>query len=134
MTKEGIRAEEALTKLSIVQPRYHWIISVYGLSGDATAAYKTIAREMVESTQAFITNLFDRVISNALLLVVGAVLLWIYMSMFGIADAGVKKTSAIAADGTVQIASNGFSTPSTRRVGYVANEVRLAARASGSVC
>lgn len=134
MTKEGMRAEMALTKLSIVQPRYHWIIAVYGLSGDATAAYKTIAREMVESTQQFITNLFDRVISNVLLLVVGVVLFWIYASMLGIADAGVKRTGAIAADGAIQIASAQLAPPTHMHFGQVENEAWLAARASGLVC
>jgi hypothetical protein len=55
--KSGMKNEEALTRLSMVQPRYHWIINVYGLSGDASSAYKSIAAEMVERTQAFVRNL-----------------------------------------------------------------------------
>ena len=91
--RSGKRAEDALAELSIIQPRYHWIIKVYGLSGDASSAYKTIAREMTDRTQDFIAVLFDRVISNLLLLLVGATLIWIYLSMFGIANSGIKKAA-----------------------------------------
>lgn len=91
--KSGMKNEEALTRLSMVQPRYHWIINVYGLSGDASTAYRSIAAEMVERTQAFVRNLFDGVISKLLMLLVGAVLMWIYLSMFGIADSGIKKAA-----------------------------------------
>lgn len=93
LMRDGIRAEEALARLSVVQPRYHWIIKVYGLSGDASSAYRTIAAEMTARTQDFIKNLFDRVIGNVLLLFVAVALMWIYISMFGIADSGTKKAA-----------------------------------------
>lgn len=95
LMRDGVRAEDALARLSVVQPRYHWIIKVYGLSGDASAAYKTIATEMTNRTQDFIKVLFDRVVSNVLLVLVGMALMWIYLSMFGIADSGTK-TAALA--------------------------------------
>lgn len=104
LMRDGVRAEEALAKLSVVQPRYHWIIKVYGLSGDASAAYRTIATEMTERTQDFIKILFDRVISNVLLVFIGVALMWIYLSMFGIADSGTKK-AALATDPSFPIAA-----------------------------
>ena len=91
--RDGVRAEDALSKLSIIQARYHWIIKVYGLSGDAAGAYRTIATEMTDRTHDFIKNLFDRVIGNVLLVLIGVTLMWIYLSMFGIADSGIKKAA-----------------------------------------
>lgn len=91
--KSGMKNEEALTRLSMVLPRYHWIINVYGLSGDSSAAYKRIAAAMVERTQAFVRILFDRVIGNLVLVLIGAMCLWIFLSMFGITDSGFKKAA-----------------------------------------
>lgn len=87
MIRNGKRPEECLLSIPIVQSRYHWLIDVYGMSSDASAAYKTIAAEMVSRTQDFIRNIFDRVIGNLLLAFIGAMLMWIYLSMFAIVDA-----------------------------------------------
>lgn len=95
MASDGRRFEEGLVALPIIHPRYHWLINVYGLSTDAAAAYRSIAEEMSELTQRFVKNLFDRVISNVMLLMVGFLLIWIYTSMFAIADVSSKKRSAI---------------------------------------
>jgi type II secretory pathway component PulF len=92
-TQNGKRPEEALVQLSIIQPKFHWIISVYGLSGDSSAAYQSISVEMVKETQKFIRQLFDVLIGNVLLFFVGAMLFWIYISMFGIADSAAKRVS-----------------------------------------
>lgn len=93
--RDGRRFEECLITLPIVHVRYHWLINVYGLSSDSAHAYRTISEEMTNRTLDFIKNLFDRVISNALLFAVGGVLMWIYLSMFAIADAGTKKRAAL---------------------------------------
>lgn len=83
--KRGRRPEEALCQLAIVPPRYHWIISVYAMSGDTAKAYETIAEEMVSGVQAFIKRLFGYVINNLLLVGIGFMVIWIYGSMFDIA-------------------------------------------------
>ncbi|TWO71429.1 hypothetical protein FN976_10955 [Caenimonas sedimenti] len=83
--KHGKTPSEALTLLSIIQARYHWIFSVYGLSRDAKLAYKTIAEQMVERTQAFIKVVFGRYVNNVMLIVLGAAIGWIYLSVLGIA-------------------------------------------------
>lgn len=88
-----LRPEAALVELSIIQPRYHWIIKVYGMGGDATHAYRTIAEEMTTRTEQFIRNLFDTVIGNLLLLAVGVAVMWIYFAMFAIVDSGSKKAA-----------------------------------------
>ena len=95
LLRDGRRFEECLVSLPIVHTRYHWLINVYGLSSDSAHAYKTISEEMTSRTLDFIKTLFDRVISNALLFAVGGVLMWIYLSMFAIADAGTKKRAAL---------------------------------------
>lgn len=87
LMKAGKRPEEALCRLSIVPARYHWIISVYAMSGDSAAAYKTISEEMMRSVLKFIDRLFGLVLGNFMLLTIGGVLFWIYSSMFGIATA-----------------------------------------------
>lgn len=88
MIRNGRRPEECLLLIPIIQSRYHWLIDVYGMSSDAALAYKTIAREMVARTQDFIRNVFDKVIGNLFLFLVGGVLIWIYLSMFAIVDSG----------------------------------------------
>jgi type II secretory pathway component PulF len=88
--KSGKRPEDALLELSLIHPRYHWIISVYGMSADASLAYKTIAQEMVASVQQFVHVIFKRYLSNLILAMVGGTLFWIYSAMFGIASSGVK--------------------------------------------
>lgn len=85
LMKRGRRPEDALCQLAIVPPRYHWIISVYAMSGDAAKAYQTIAEEMVLGVQAFVQRLFGYVISNLLLVAIGFMAFWIYGSMFDIA-------------------------------------------------
>lgn len=90
MMKSGKRPDEALTGLSIIHPKFRWIISVYGMSGNSAAAYETISKEITRSVQAFINMLFGTVINNALLITMGFMLFWIYSSMFGIAGAGQK--------------------------------------------
>jgi toxin co-regulated pilus biosynthesis protein E len=85
MMKRGRRPEDALCQLAIIPPRYHWIISVYAMSGDTAKAYETIAEEMVFGVQKFVQRLFGYVISNLLLVVIGFMAFWIYGSMFDIA-------------------------------------------------
>lgn len=83
--KQGQAPGEALVTLPVIHPRYHWIISVYGLSRDAKSAYKTIAGEMVDSTQDFIKSLFGLYVKNITLVLLGVALGWIYLSVLGIA-------------------------------------------------
>lgn len=93
LTHNGARPQQTLTQLSIVMPRYHWLIAVYGLAGESPETYKTIATEMVERTLKFITHLFGTVISNVMLGVVAAAVMWIYASMFAIADPTAQKVT-----------------------------------------
>lgn len=88
LMKRGVRPEAALCDLPIVPQRFHWIISVYAMSGDAAGAYQTIAEEMVRSVQAFVDRAFGWVVSNLLLIMIGGMLFWIYSSMFEIALSG----------------------------------------------
>ncbi len=85
LMRRGRRPEEALCQLAIVPPRYHWIIAVYAMSGDAAKAYQTIAEEMVLGVQAFVKKLFGYVISNLMLVLIAFMAFWIYGSMFDIA-------------------------------------------------
>lgn len=89
------RFEECLQALTIIDRRYHWLLNVYALSTDVAAAYRTVAAQLSERTLAFIKNLFQRVIGFSLLALIGASLLWIYLSMFAIADVGTKKRAAL---------------------------------------
>lgn len=104
MFRDGKRFEECLLSLPVIHPRYHWLINVYGLSADSAQAYRTIANEMTERTLEFIKTLFNRVISNALLAMVGGSLIWIYLSMFAIADPGAKRRAALESETTVAAA------------------------------
>lgn len=85
LVKRGRRGEEALCQLAIVPQRYHWIIVVYGLSGDPAKTYERIAEEMVEGVQTVVKTVFEYVISSAILAVIGLLAFWIYGSMFDIA-------------------------------------------------
>ncbi|MGE3342295.1 MAG: type II secretion system F family protein [Vicinamibacterales bacterium] len=111
--RNGRRFEEGLVQLSIVDRRYHWLINVYGLASDASKAWNAIAAEMGDRTIAAVRNIFERVLSNVLLLVVGGVLMWIYTSMFGIADAASKKRAALAPTEIV-LAANTSALPANR--------------------
>ena len=93
LLRKGERPEAALAHLAVIPPRYHWIISVYGMSGDASGAYKKIAGEMVARTQKVVTTLFGRVVSPLLMLMVAGMILWIYSSLFDIAESGSKRAA-----------------------------------------
>ena len=88
--KNGRRAEEALCELAIVPQRFHWIIDVYAMSGDAETAYVTIAEQMVTRVQALVTRLFSYFLGNVLMVFVVYMLFWIYRSMSEIALAGTQ--------------------------------------------
>jgi hypothetical protein len=114
----GARAEAALTELSVIQRQYHWIIKVYGMSGDATQAYHAISEEMATQTEAFIRRLFDRVIKNILLLLVGFAIAWVLMAMQGIVDSGTKKYSDSGASDAAVVAAFSFAAPNSLSGGF----------------
>lgn len=93
LSKAGKRFDECLVKLPIIHPRFHWLISVYGLSADSAVAFRMISEQMTAGVEAFVKTLFDRVIGNLFLVAIGAMVLWIYTSMFGIADASSARTA-----------------------------------------
>jgi type II secretory pathway component PulF len=86
--KKGKTPEEGLIQLSLLPVRYHWVISVYGMSSHAGQAYKEIAREMLRLVKNRLYFIFDSVLKNLLMAIVGGMLFWIYLSMFSISTAG----------------------------------------------
>lgn len=90
-----LRPEAALCELSIIQGRYQWIVKVYGLSGDATAAFKSIAEQMTQRTEMFIKTFFDHVLSTALQIFIGVVIAWIFSCLFSIVDSGTRKAALV---------------------------------------
>lgn len=77
---------ECLLLLPMVHPRYHWIIDVYSMSSDASQAYKDISKEMLDRTIRSISLVFGGLISNFFLILMAGCVMWIYFSMFAIAD------------------------------------------------
>lgn len=91
MMRRGVRPEEALLRSSLIAPEYHWLISVYGMisTTDASRAYAKIAAEMANRTQAAITVVVGKVLGNAMLLLLGAGVMTVYFSLYGIVAAGM---------------------------------------------
>ena len=85
--RSGKRPDECLLGLPMVGKRYHWIIDVYGMSTDASQAYRTISREMLDRTINVVSMVFGSMLANVLLLFLGGCIMWIYFAMFAIADA-----------------------------------------------
>jgi type II secretory pathway component PulF len=88
--RRGDRVENALVQLSIIPKRYHWIISVYGLSQEISHIYTQLAAEMMEMTKRYIESLFDGIVNNVMLAMIGGVIFWIYSSMFAIVNSGTS--------------------------------------------
>lgn len=86
MMRRGKRGEEALCQLSIVPPKYHWIIKVYAMSEDAAKVYEDIAEELTNNVEEFVTKLFGYV-GTAMQFAVGLIVIWIYGGLYDIAGA-----------------------------------------------
>jgi type II secretory pathway component PulF len=86
--RNGRREAEALCNLSIIAPRFHWIITVYGMATEPASAYTNISQELVRGVISFVNNLFNLFVGNVLLMAIVSMVIWIYSSMFGIALAG----------------------------------------------
>lgn len=91
LMRRGIRPEEALLRSSLIAPEYHWLISIYGMisAADAARAYARIANEMVRRTQQSVQTVVGKVLGNAMLLLLGAGVLVVYFSLYGIVTAGM---------------------------------------------
>lgn len=86
--RAGKRPEDVLIMLPMIQPKYHWIIDVYGMGADASSTYKNIAREMMEQTIKRIDIVFGTIVANLFLALLGGGIIWVYFSMMGIASTG----------------------------------------------
>jgi type II secretory pathway component PulF len=86
MMRSGKRIDQCLVNLPMINMQYHWIIEVYSMSSDSSHAYTTISKEMIEKTTHTISVIFGGIISNIMLIATGASVMWIYVSMFAIAD------------------------------------------------
>lgn len=88
--RHGQRPEQALLKSSLLAPQYHWIIAVYGLisASDAARAYERIANEMARRTQRRLQFVLGRVLGMVMLMLLGAGVLVVYFSMYGIVTSG----------------------------------------------
>ena len=84
--RNGKLPAECLVSLPMIHVSYHWIIDVYGMAHDESEAYKTISREMLDRTIKMITLVFGGIISNLFLALMAGCIMWIYFSMFAIAD------------------------------------------------
>lgn len=84
--RKGKHPTECLTLLPMVHVRYHWIIDIYAMSSDSSYAYKTISREMLDRTVKTISIIFGNIVANLVLALLAACIMWIYFSMFAIAD------------------------------------------------
>lgn len=90
--RSGARPEDALLKCSLISAEYHWIISIYGMisATDASKAYERIANEMARRTQDAIKMIVGKVLGNAMLLLLGAGVMVVYFSLYGIVATGVN--------------------------------------------
>lgn len=86
LMKDGIRVENALTQLSIIPLKYHWIIDVYSVSKDASAAYTTMAEKMAERVTTVMHRVFGWALGNLMMLAIGAALFLVWSTFFGIAN------------------------------------------------
>jgi type II secretory pathway component PulF len=85
--RKGKAPEDSLILLSVLPQRYHWIVSVYGMSSHSGQAYKEISSEMLRLVKGRLQLIFDYILKNVLMASVGAMLFWIYLSMFEISTA-----------------------------------------------
>jgi len=88
--RAGRTPEDALLRSSLVPEEYHWIVRVYAMTegGSANEAYSRIAEEMMRRTLTRLRVSIGGVLSNLMLALLAAGVLWIYFSIFAIASVG----------------------------------------------
>ncbi len=84
--RQGRPMDDAMLELTILPPRYHWLISVYGDANDPTTSYVRIANEIMGRVKSLISVVFEKTLSTLLLAVVGGMILWMYTGMLSIVD------------------------------------------------
>ena len=84
--KMGKTPALALCELSIVHPKHHWLILVYGLSSDTPKAYQSIAQEIHASVDTWIQLVLGHALGHALMMLVGGLVFWVYWAMFAIVE------------------------------------------------
>ena len=85
--KMGKTPQVALCELSILHPKHHWLILVYGLSQDTPKAYERIAKEIFLSVDRWLMGVLGHVLGHVMLFLVGVMVCWIYWAMFEIVEA-----------------------------------------------
>lgn len=86
LLRRGKRPEEALCQLTIIPPKYHWIIKVYAMSKDAAKVYENIADELTKNVEAFVNTLFGYV-GVAMQVALAFIVIWLYGGLYDIAGA-----------------------------------------------
>lgn len=87
----GMKPEDAICKLHIVDPGYHWMIRLYGDSTDFAGAMRRISDELVTFATIKARSTFSKVNFMLKVLVAGFIV-WTMLSLFGIVQA-VKATA-----------------------------------------
>ncbi|WP_130537719.1 type II secretion system F family protein [Thiomicrorhabdus indica] len=82
--RQGKTTAQALTALSMIPPKYHWIINVYSRMGSDSKAFLIIVEKIEKTVFSRLQFIFGNVLSSLLLALVGGVIGWVYMSLLSI--------------------------------------------------
>ncbi len=82
--KMGWRPEKALANLDMIAREWRWMIVVQGLSADTARSLNRMAEQMRDRAKAQVKLVFADALGNAMLLMVGLAVYWIYSSMMNL--------------------------------------------------
>jgi len=82
--KMGWRPEKALANLDMIAREWRWRIVVHGLSADTARSLNRMAEQMRDRAKAQVKLVFADALGNAMLLMVGLAVYWIYSSMMNL--------------------------------------------------
>lgn len=82
--KMGMRPEKALAHLDMIALEWRWMIVAQGLNTDTALSLKRMAQQMRARAKSHVKLVFADGLGNAMLIVVGLVVYWIYSSMMSL--------------------------------------------------
>jgi type II secretory pathway component PulF len=80
----GMRPEKALAHLDMIALEWRWMIVAQGLNTDTALSLKRMAQQMRARAKSHVKLVFADGLGNAMLIVVGLVVYWIYSSMMSL--------------------------------------------------
>jgi type II secretory pathway component PulF len=87
LLRQGLRLEEALSRLAIIPRRFHWIIAVYSKLNNASDAYNRMAESMTKEVSKTLELYFGQVLGNIIFLVLTGATIFVWSTFAGIATA-----------------------------------------------